>query len=283
MIKRILACTDGSRGGDAATAFGIELAQKCQATLTGLHVLDSRVLEGPLMADISGWIGAQPYGNQLQQFREVLEEKGQAIIQSFDERCTAAGCKGARGIVRMGHPSRVILDEESDADLVILGRHGIHADMVGEALGSTAERVVRHSEKPCMVTPSEFTATRKMLLAYDGSEHARHALQTAVALSQATAAELIILTVAEEADTGPARKLLEEALATAEQAGIKGGVPLIAEARHAADAIQENTVEQGCDLIVMGTYGHNRIREMILGSTTTRVTTHAQVPVLLVR
>lgn len=282
-MKRILVCTDGSRGGDAATAFGIDLAQKCEAALTGLHVLDSRVLEGPLMADISGWIGAQPYGNQLQQFRDVLEEKGKAIIQSFDERCAGVEGLAAHGVVRMGHPSRVILDEEAEADLVIMGRHGIHADMVGDALGSTTERVVRHSEKPCMVTPATFTEIRKILLAYDGSDHARHALQTAVALSRATSAELIILTAAEGEDAGPARTVLEEALAEVERAGIKGGVPLIVEARHAAEAIQETSDEQGCDLIVMGTYGHSRIREMILGSTTTRVMTQAKVPVLLVR
>ncbi len=283
MITKILACTDGSRSGDAATQYGIALAQQCQAALTGLHVLDSRVLEGPLMADISGWIGAQPYGNQLQQFREVLEEKGRSILQAFEQLCEAAKLGNAKGIIRMGHPSRVILDEEAEADLVVIGRHGIHADMVGAALGSTAERLIRHSETPCMVTPPEFNPICKILLAYDGSDHARHALSFALELVRSLDAELILLTVAEEAaGADTARALSQEALREVEQQGTKA-VPLIVESPRAADAIQASCEEQGCDLIVMGTYGYSRIREMILGSTTTRVTTQAKVPVLLVR
>ena len=38
-----------------------------------------------------------------------------------------------------------------------------------------------------------------------------------------------------------------------------------------------------CDLLVVGAYGHSRIREMILGSTTTQLIAKSQIPVLLLR
>lgn len=281
MMKSILVCTDGSRHGDAACEYAIYLARQLEAQLTGIHVLDSRMLEGPLMADISGWIGAQPYGSQLQQFREVLEQKGNAIIEAFNDRCAKAGVKG-EGAIRMGHPSRVIIEEEARAEMLLIGERGNHSDLVGDALGSTAERVVRHSVKPCMVTPSTFREVNKIMAAYDGSSHSSQALHEAIELAQSLNAELIILTVVEEEDGERMNEISREGGRLAEAHECRA-VTLVSEDAHSSRAILDNAQEQGCDLIVMGAYGHSRIRELILGSTTTYVMTHADIPVMLVR
>jgi len=281
MMKSILACTDGSRHGDIACEYAIHLTRQLKAKLAAVHVLDSRMLEGPLMADISGWIGAQPYGSQLQQFREMLEQKGNAIMEAFNDRCAKAGVEG-EGLIRMGHPSRVIIDEEVRAEMVILGQRGHHADLVGEALGSTAERVVRHSIKPCMVTPPVFREISKIMAAYDGSGHASQALHEAIELAQALSAELIILTVAEEQDGERMNEISREGMRLAEAHECRA-VNLVSEDKRSSRAILNNAREQGCDLIVMGAHGHSRIRELILGSTTTQVMMHADMPVMLVR
>ncbi|MBN1270588.1 MAG: universal stress protein, partial [Kiritimatiellae bacterium] len=123
MIKSILVCTDGSEYGDTACDYAIHLAGKLKARLMGLHVLDSRMLEGPLMADISGWVGAQPYGAQLQQFRDLMEKKGEAVINAFTDRCEKAGLT-AETWMKMGHPARVVLQEEGRAELLIMGQKG---------------------------------------------------------------------------------------------------------------------------------------------------------------
>lgn len=280
MIKSILIGIDGSSYSDTATAYGLDLAQQLQAHVTGVHVLDSRMLEGPLMADISGWIGAQPYSSQLQQFRDLLEQKGRTIVEAFDQRRAEAGIKG-EGLLRMGHPSRVLVEEEVRAELVVLGQRGLHADIVGESLGSVAERVVRHSIKPCLVVPEINRPIRKMLVAYDGSGHASQALHEAIELSQALNVELIILTVAEK-DEAWAQKTSQEAIKLAE-AHESHAIPLVSDDRESASSILDNSAEQGADLIVMGAYGHSRIREWILGSTTTHVMTRSSIPVLLVR
>jgi nucleotide-binding universal stress UspA family protein len=281
MLKSILVCTDGSRHGDVACEYAIHLTRQLKGHLTGVHVLDSRMLEGPLMADISGWIGAQPYGSQLQQFREMLEQKGNAIIEAFNDRCAKAEIK-AEGLIRMGHPSRVLIEEEVRAEMIIIGQRGIHADLVGDALGSTAERVVRHSIKPCMVTPSGFREITKIMAAYDGSAHSSQALHEAIELAQALHTELIILTAAEESDGERMNEISREGLRLAEAHDCRA-VNLVSEGGRSSRAILDNAAEQGCDLIVMGAYGHSRIREMILGSTSTYVMTHADIPVMLVR
>lgn len=280
MIKRIQVCTDGSQHSRAACEYGISLAGKLSAKLTGIHVLDSRMLEGPLMADISGWIGAQPYGSQLQQFREVLEQKGNAIVDAFNERCQEAGVDG-EGTLRMGHPSRVLLDEETHAELMILGQRGVHADLIGNALGSTAERVVRQSIKACMVVPAQFKPVTKVLVAYDGSNYASKALHQAIELAQALSVELIVLTVAEGKEVAEAESASREAMDLASAHECRA-ISLVSEDDHAAESIIANAEEQGADLIVMGAYGHGRIRQWILGGTTTYVLTHADIPAMMV-
>ena len=199
MIKSILVCTDGSPHGDVACEYAISLTQQLNARLLGLHVLDSRMLEGPLMADISGWVGAQPFGDQFQQFRELMEKKGETVIHAFNSRCEEAGVK-AETWVKMGHPPKIILEEEARAELLIMGQKGEHAEWIGDMSGSIVERVVRHSVKPCMITPDTFRPISRIMAAYDGSVHASQALHEATELAQALKAELVILTVAETDD-----------------------------------------------------------------------------------
>ncbi len=280
MIKSIMVGIDGSAYSDSAAGYGVELAKQLDAHLAGIHVLDSRMLEGPMMADISGWIGAQPYSSQLQQFRDVLEQKGRTIVDAFNQRCADAGVQG-EGVLRMGHPSRVLLEEEVRAELMLLGQRGLHANIVGEALGSVAERVVRHSIKPCMVVPQTLHPIRKILMAYDGSGHASQALHEAIEFSQSLDVELVVLTVAEGEEEW-ANATSEEAMRMTE-AHKCHAISLISDDPDSARSILANCEEQGADLIVMGAYGHSRIREWILGSTTTYVMTQAEVPVLLVR
>jgi nucleotide-binding universal stress UspA family protein len=280
MIKNILVCTDGSAFGHVACQYAISLARQLEARLLGLHVLDSRMLEGPLMADISGWVGAQPYGAQLRQFRELMTEKGEAVVAALAELCEKEGVQ-IENWVKMGHPSRVMLEEESRAELVVVGQKGEHATWSGDMMGSNAERLVRHSVKPCMVTPEEFSPISKILAAYDGSGHAGQALTEAVELAVALKTELIVVTAAENGDLDEATKISADALKQAEAHGCRA-VNMVVEGR-SEEAILETAREQECNLIVVGAYGHSRIREMVLGSTTTSLITRSHLPVMLVR
>lgn len=280
MIKSILVCTDGSEHGDVAAEYGIHLAKQLEARLIGLHVLDSRMLEGPLMADISGWVGAQPYGTQLQQFRELMEQKGETILNAFADRCQQSDITPETWL-KMGHPPQIIIDEEARSELVILGQKGEHAEFLGEMMGSMVERVVRHSVKPCMVTPGAYQPITKILAAYDGSNHASQGLHEAIELAAALKVGLHILTVKDGIDDEKARQILQDGLSLAEahKTDAEGDIAK----GDAEEVIIEKAREKGCNLIVVGAYGHNRIREMILGSTTTQLITYSDIPVILVR
>ena len=280
MIKSLMVFTDGSAGGNVATDYGVFLASRLKAHLTGCHVLDSRMLEGPLMADISGWVGAQPYSGQLQQFRELMQQKAETVMEAFARKAADAGLD-ADTVVKMGHPASVILEQEAHAELVILGQNGEHAEQTGEMIGSTVERVIRHSIKPCLVTPDHFQPVTRILAAFDGSGFSSKALHEAIELALALAAPLVILTVAEGHDLEQARGIAEDGIRLARAHECAAG-NLVVEGR-ADQVILSKAEELGCDLIVVGAYGHSRIREMILGSTTQNLVTRSHLPILLVR
>src|SRR6516162_10369581 len=76
-------------------------------------------------------------------------------------------------------------------------------------------------------------------------------------------------------------KVLDEARAMAEQAGISAEL-LHATDAHPATAIIETAKSRGCDLIVMGSHGHRGLRKLFLGSQTSEVLADGSVPVLVV-
>lgn len=280
MIRSLLVFTDGSEHATAATTCALQLAGQLKARLAACHVLDTRTLEGPLLADISGWLGAQPYGAQVTHFRTLLEQRGQAILQAFVQASTAAGLDTST-LLRTGLPARVILEEEAHAELIVLGQRGEHAEQTGELIGSTVERVIRHSIKPCLVTPATVQPIRRMLAAFDGSDVSSKALHEAIELALALAVPLVLLTVAEEHDRERARVVVEEGMQLV-RAHECAAAQLVVEGRP-DQVILTQASELGCDLIVLGAYGHSRIREMILGSTTQNLIARSHVPVLLVR
>ena len=280
MYKTILLCTDGSPAAEVAGDYAIWFARKLGATLRALYVTDIRLLEGPWLADLSGAVGAQPYSALLPQLQKIQEQKAGMVLAAAKELCQKSGvaCETAH---ETGSLMQAILDHERRADLVILGQHGEHAEWAGGMLGSSVERVVRASVKPCLITPEKFHEIGHMLIAYDGSDESSKALRAGIALAPALGVEMTITMVAAAGGEDAASAVLEKA----KQRALGGNVKANVEVLHGdpEEEILQLRETIGADLIVMGAYGHTRIRELILGSTTSHVIRKAPVPVLLVR
>jgi nucleotide-binding universal stress UspA family protein len=280
MYKSILLCTDGSPAAEVAGDYAIWFARKLGASLRALYVTDIRLLEGPWLADLSGAVGAQPYSALLPQLQKIQEEKAVMVLAAAKERCDKRGvtCETTH---ETGTLVQAILEHERRADLVVLGQRGEHAQWSGEMLGSSVERVVRASVKPCLVTPEKFHEISHMLIAYDGSDESSKALRAGIALAPTLGVKVTITTVAALGGEDAASVVLEQA----KQRALAGGVKAHGEVLHGdpEEEILQLRETIGADLVVMGAYGHTRIRELILGSTTSHVIRKASVPVLLIR
>ena len=80
MIKNILVPVDGSANSNTALAYGIYMARKLDALLTGLHVIDVQLIQGPMMTDISGTVGMPPYEGFFDAIEKSLEDKVKQMI-----------------------------------------------------------------------------------------------------------------------------------------------------------------------------------------------------------
>ena len=280
MIQNILIPTDGSDYGKTAIAYGIYFARKLNAQLTGLHVVDIRLIRGPVFTDISGSIGLPPYQEFLPAIESGLDAKADAILQDFREQCEAAGVhpetKKVTGVI----DETIIEEGRKCCDWVLLAQRGEHFHIDGGAiLGSTAQSVVRRSGKPVLVTPEHFHEIKTMAVAYDGSAPAHKALKLAAELSKQAAWPLSVVMVT--ADRTLEENISKKAEALLSDFKMESAAMILTgkEEKALLQFIREGTVE----LLVMGAYGHNRLRELLVGSTTSSVIRKSTIPVLLTR
>ena len=284
MIKNILIPTDGSANSHTALEYGIYIARKLDASLTGLYVIDINLIQGPMLTDISGSVGMPPYEGFFDNIEKSLEEKAGFILKEFQERCQKSGVKSETKKV-IGKISSIIIEEAQNADLILMAKKGENFHLKdGGLLGSVAEAVVRNSGKPVLITPENFIEIESMALAYDGSDSASKALELSLKLSENNAWPLTVIIVT--SDTKKAAALI----AQVEEANQKEpDEPPIADCEvinltgKESDEIIKFIGEGSVELMVMGAYGHNRLRELLLGSTTSQVIRKSPIPVLLVR
>lgn len=281
MLNRILLCVDGSQYSLTAADYALTLAEKTGASVDALHVLDIRMIEGPYIADLGGALGAQPYLALFPQIQTIQKEKSELIMKTVRERFEKTSVPLTCEVVS-SHLLPEVLEREKAADLVILGKRGEHSPENMDLLGPSVEWIVRRSVKPCLVTPWRARAIERVLAAYDGSEHARKAVITALDLVKAMKLSLEIATVCPPGEIEAEwRGVLDDGVALVRASGVEVTPHFLH--GHPAEEITRFCSDSEFDLLVIGAYGHTRIREFLLGSTTFQILLSAEIPVYLIR
>ena len=279
MIKSILFGVDGSPGSNAARDMAIDLAQRLDARVEVIHVVDSRMLEMPFMAPQTGCITWNP--GTVNGLQEALRTRGEQLLKDTAAKLDEAGLP-AITTLEFGHPAQVFMDAQSRTELVILGRQGEHSRTAPELTGSTMERFIRHAKRPCLVTPSPADPVRKILVGADGSPTSGKALREAIELANALSVPLVIASVAErERDLDAARQATEEAHALARAHDCAAASMTTVGAP--ATELMRIAGEMDCNLLALGSHGHGWMYDKLIGSTAAHVVSRGEFPVLLVR
>ncbi len=276
MIKRILVPTDGSEYALIGVRYAAALAKRCSARIYGLHVVDIKLLEGPLFRDISASLGTAPYVNYQGNISMILEERGKSALDALEKICTDLAVPWEVAQVT-GIVSRSIVEKGELADLIVMGRGGEHHEWLEGLIGSTTAAVARRATRPVLVTGTEVPGDRRFVVAYDGSAHAKRALQTAAGIGAEWRMECHVLVVGGDESAG----LVEEARAYLEPHGLQA--TYVRRSGDPSETIAAYAKECQSDLLVMGAYGHTKVRELVVGSTTAFVLNHAPCPLLLSR
>jgi len=228
--------------------------------------------------DISGSLGFEPYLDFSSKMREVLEERGKMILEEFAARCEKKGIRYTT-ILDMGLIANEICERAKVADLVVIGHRGVNEEFSTGLLGTTAETITRKCPRPVFVSTKEFKPVEKPLLAYDGSQRASSAMESAAEFCTVLRLPLTVLTIAKE--DSMAHTHLQQAR------GYLGSYAIDVKYERAIgypeQKIIEYLVSMNHDLLFIGAYGHRRIIKMVLGSTTEYVLRNAPCPVFLNR
>jgi nucleotide-binding universal stress UspA family protein len=139
-VHHVLVPLDFSTYAEQALDYAIALAQKLQARVTLLHVI-----QPPAIVNVEG--GLWPTSTFLQDLEAAVTRD----MEGYLARVTAAGLEGEMVVVH-GVPFQEILDtaKARQVDLIIMGTHG-RTGLTHVFLGSVAEKVVRLAPCPVLV------------------------------------------------------------------------------------------------------------------------------------
>ena len=282
-MSKIIAFIDGSIYSASICETAAWVAGRIDAPVEIIHLLGRA---GAAPSDLSGQIelGARSalmaeLATLDEQRAKLVAHRGRAILDDAAEIMARAGVANVTTELRQGELLETLAEREDDARVILIGKRGVNADMAMEHLGSNLERIVRAAKKPVLVCARAFKPVEKVLIAYDGGPSAMKAVDH---LSRSPLfAGLKVLVVRVGADNPMARRSLKDAQALLAAAGIEAETRLLP---GSPDAVLGKLVEEeGFEMVVMGAYGHSRIRNLIIGSTTTAMIRSCKVPLLLMR
>lgn len=284
MTQKIIALVDGSIYSASVCDHAAWIAERSGAPVELVHVLGRR--DAADSTDLSGAIRLGARSKLLEELAELdaqraklITHRGRAILEDARAILEKAGIPEITTRLRHGDIVETLGDIEAEARVILIGKRGEAADFAKGNLGSNLERIVRASTRPVFVASRAFRPIRKVLVAYDGGPSAMKAVDHIARTSLFRDLAVHVVTVGSA--TIEARKGLDDAKAMLAAAGITADTAILP--GQPESALGKLVEEEGFDMLVMGAYGHSRIRNLMIGSTTTAMIRTCKVPVVLMR
>ena len=281
---RIIALVDGSAYAESvcdhaawvsgATGFGVDL----------LHVVDHRAASSaPLNLAGNLTLGArsellEKLTAHDEEAAKLARERGRLLLDAAEAHLRGK-IGDVRARLRLGDLLEAVQDCEDEARLLIVGKRGEAADMAKRHLGSNLERVVRSAHRPVLVASRAFKPVKRVVVAFDEGDSVAKAIAHMAKGRLFDGLEIDLVHVGD--DRPGVRAAMDRAALTLSEAGRKTRVEITPGEPEAV--LSARAGEGGADMLVMGAYGHSRVRNLIIGSTTTQLVRACRVPVMLFR
>lgn len=290
---KVLFATDGSAEASAAGQLVRMLPLPPGTTIQVVSVVNDQLL-------LSYEYGYVEMDRILQYEQEVAAK----AVEEGRELLTRDGVAVSVAVLR-GNPAARIIQaaEEFGADLVVMGSKGL-TGFAGFLMGSVARAVAHRSERPVLVARAPANGLHDILVATDGSQHAKHAVAFAGRMPLPETAQQTLVHVARPYRPVPDflyrdREEHRRAVAEMQQKLEERGAALLAEAKVAlaetdrlvptelrvgdpAAEILRLADERKADLIVAGARGVSWIEGLLLGGVAERLLKEAHCSVLIV-
>ncbi len=284
MTTQVLACIDASPYAEAICDYAVWAATQLAAPITLVHVLDKALHTHT--PDLSGSIGLGSQELLLQQLAELDEkhsklalQRGRSILAAAKARSEHAGVMAVAERLCHGQLQDTLAAVENDTRLLIMGKRGFSSADAHGHIGLHVERVIRTVHKPILLTQQHYKTPQRIMLAFDGSATAQKSLQMLAASPLCRGLPLHLVMAGPETDTSRAE--LDSAAQLMRSAGFDTKTAIVAGEPELV--LHQYQQEHVIDLLVMGAYGHSRIRQFIVGSTTTAMICKAKCSLLILR
>jgi len=284
----ILVADDSSAGARAAADAAIRIARSQALSIRGLYVVDEALAldtyadyrsELPFFQKSMNRENREP--SSRAELLTWLEAQGEMALRWLEARCVDSGVP-ANATVLAGGVTDLILQETSHAQLLAMGRRGHSHQGNGGSLGRHFLKIAHHSHVPILAGGQTKRPMNRLLLAYHGKGHADEALAWAVRLQRDLSAELLVLHVRENANSGSdAGRLPEEEIDGKLAQGSVHEYRFLRAQGQPSSEIAAAAAANDVDLIIVGGYRRSGLVEWLVGSTVDRLLRMTSLPVFI--
>jgi nucleotide-binding universal stress UspA family protein len=263
--------------GRAAQDFATDYATSIAATF-GAHVAGIAFLYEPVIPD--GTLGGIPV-DLIELQREENSKAANAAVGRFEAATKTAGVSAETRVLdaTLGGAAALFGQIARRFDVAVVGQaqreHGASDELM-------IEGALFESGRPVVVVPyiqKQGLTLDRVLACWDGGRMSARAIADAMPfLERAKAVDIVIVTEERKNDEITGANMTEHLA----RHGVTANVKRIARGDLAiADVILDYAADSGADFMVMGGYGHSRLREFILGGVTRGILGSMTVPVLM--
>ncbi|AEP30130.1 universal stress protein [Brumicola nitratireducens] len=283
-MTKIITCVDGSAMTTAVTNAAIWASNKLTKPILFLHTIEKEQQHGA--DNYSGAIGLGARSALLQEMTKLDEQRGKLALKLGKELLERVASQAQTSVVqqvestqRHGELADAIVDMEDKTRLIVIGRSGKGHEDDYSALGSNIETLLRKATHPVVIIPDTFSEPTSFMVAYDGRQTADNALQRVIDGGLLHGLHCHLVSVKNnEPDLKEkflaAQKKLEEKGFTVTSSFVEGNI---------FDALMEYKQKHDIGLIVMGAFGHSKLRQFFLGSNTMKMLERSKVPMVVLR
>lgn len=276
-FRTILVQCDADKKLPLRLAVAAGLAERFGSHLVGLHARPP--FQPPVMFD-GGVIV------DMGDFFELHQEKTKA-----DEAAAAAAFSEAMRGKKISNEWRVVdglLDDElvaqsHAADLVVVGQ--TDPDATTSTPPGLPQHVALGSGRPVLVVPHtgvQGAPGKTVMLCWNASRESARAASEALPLLKAASQVTVLIVDENAAASGENAGHAADAVRWLGGHGVKAALRRdVADSVDVGEVILSRVADLGADLIVMGIYGHSRVREMVLGGASRTLLAGMTVPVFM--
>ena len=275
-FKNILLHLDHSSGCQNRLEIAFEMAKRFDGQITGLFVVPDYV--------VPSYVEAQISVDLITDVTEKAIARAKETLSGYEKLADDAGVEMDAHVVE-GQVIPILREHTKYADLLMLGQD--QPDDPDNASYGLADALLFEGACACMVVPHSGKLAapgKRVLLTWNASRESARAMREAMPLLER--AETVVVLSSEpddsEVDIARGHPHAEELARFLKSHGIESVSSGMADVdMSASEAIIGQAAEMNADMIVMGAYGHARLREIILGGVTRDLLKQAPVPLFL--